>query len=62
MRLMVADVVLESLRAAQLARVIELEVELARLRAEGNEYHAAQVEDDIKAARCLSRLIHKAPT
>lgn len=58
---MVADVVLESLRAAQQARVQELETELATLRAEGNEYYAAQVEADLTAARSLARLIHKAP-
>ena len=55
------DVVFESLVAAQLARVQELEAELATLRAEGNEYYAAQVEDALVVARCPARLVHKAP-
>jgi hypothetical protein len=41
--------------------VSELEAELAQLRAEGNEYYAAQVEDDILVWKSPCRLIHKAP-
>jgi hypothetical protein len=53
--------IIETLKAAQLARVMELEAELSNLRAEGNEYYAAMVEGDLIAARCPARLIHKAP-
>lgn len=52
--------VLETLRAAQVARVAELEAELAQLVADGDEYHAAQVRGDIVAASSLARLVHPA--
>ena len=55
------DLTLEALKSAQLARVMELEAELAQLRADGNEYYAAMVETDLVAWRSPARLIHKAP-
>lgn len=49
-----------TLRAAQSARVAELETELAGLVADGNEYYAAQVREDLIAARSPARLVHRA--
>jgi hypothetical protein len=46
-------------RAKQAAEVACLEAELAQLEADGDEYHAEGVKDDLVAAQSLARLIHK---
>lgn len=46
--------------AIQAAKVAELESLLAQLEADGNEYHAAQVREEIVVAKSPARLIHKA--
>lgn len=40
-------------------RLAELYNELATMLAEGDEYHAAMVKDEITASESLARLIHK---
>lgn len=47
------------LLAIQAAKVAELESLLAQLEADGNEYHAAQVREEIMVAKSPARLIHK---
>jgi hypothetical protein len=42
----------------QAFRVAELRAELASLVAEGDEYHAEGVREDIVAASSLARLVH----
>jgi hypothetical protein len=53
------DPIRATLVAAQSARVAALSAELAALVADGNEYHAAIVRDDIVAAASLARLVHR---
>ena len=46
-------------RAKRAEEVTRLETELAQLEADGDEYHAQGVREDLEAARSLARLVHK---
>jgi len=49
-----------ALAEKQAAEVARLEAELALFVADGDEYHAEGVRDDLLAATSLARLLHKA--
>jgi len=55
------DTTLDTLKAAQMAKIAELEAELAQHIADGNELYAKYTQDDLVAAKSPARLIHKAP-
>lgn len=50
----------EDMLKAQANKVRELEAELVELLEAGDEYHAAQVQEDLVVAQSLARLIVKA--
>jgi len=50
----------EDMLKAQANKVRQLEAELVELLEAGDEYHAAQVQEDLVAAQSLARLIVKA--
>ena len=48
----------EKIQATVSAKVAELQRELEDLSAAGDEYHASQVREEMRAVQSLARLVH----